>query len=148
MTQENFWGSSFHTPVKNRLYDSYPFGWHGQQNSPDFPTCNSNPYASSPYLRVKARINNQHTCEQEISNTPLNTTGTADYTPITIENFHGHSNGHRGYIRPRAYSRDYPRGYIRPRDLSDQQISNLAFKALIIFTFLFAVLALFHKYKR
>ena len=49
--KEGFWGSNAWTPVRNRLYPTYPFGWHGQQQKPDFPTCFANPYINDDYLK-------------------------------------------------------------------------------------------------
>lgn len=49
--KEGFWGSNAWTPVRNRLYPTYPFGWHNQIQEPDFPTCFANPYANDDYLK-------------------------------------------------------------------------------------------------
>ena len=54
---EGFWGSTAYTPVSNRLYPSYPFGWHGPVQQPDFPRCLGNPYDSTDWL--KSQINQE-----------------------------------------------------------------------------------------
>lgn len=56
--KEGFWGANAWTPVRNRLYPTYPFGWHAKETKPDFPTCFANPYANADYLKsIVAPIN-------------------------------------------------------------------------------------------
>ena len=50
---EGFWGSTGWTPVKNRLYPSYPFGWHGRIQKTDFPRCQTDPYNNANYLKAQ-----------------------------------------------------------------------------------------------
>lgn len=51
---EKFWaGTTARTPVKNRLYDSYPFGWHSDTVT---STCNSNPYIVRKFDSINDNI--------------------------------------------------------------------------------------------
>ncbi len=49
--KEHFGGATQYTHVYNRLYDSYPFGWHAKSNNPDFSVCKTNPYVSSEFIK-------------------------------------------------------------------------------------------------
>ena len=50
---EKFWGSTAYGPVKNRVFHTYPFGYHNKIQPTDFPRCGSNPYEGSNYIKLK-----------------------------------------------------------------------------------------------
>ena len=56
---EGFWGSNAYTPVKNRLYPAYPFGWHSKIEKSDFPRCFADPYNNSNWLKMQVAKNDK-----------------------------------------------------------------------------------------
>ena len=62
MTVEYFGANTAYTPVQNKLYNSYPFGWHAKIQEPDYPRCVLNPYESSESVKQKIH---EHTNQYE-----------------------------------------------------------------------------------
>lgn len=72
---EHFGANTAYTPIRNRLYDSYPFGWSDPADIPDYPRCAVNPYASTQ--SIKDNINKMDTA-------PVDRTDMNSQYPISI----------------------------------------------------------------
>lgn len=52
ISRETFWGSTAYTPVKNRQYPTYPFGWQTDQEQTEVPLVQGDPYANVKCLKA------------------------------------------------------------------------------------------------
>lgn len=146
--KEGFWGSTGWTPVKNRLYPSYPFGWHGKINKPDFPRCHANPYNNANALKAQvAKLDNVKPARIGDMNLAYVDHGTGARAPMEWED--------EGNDRETARQLDHlTRGkpvFLEGEPFIDIRLDKAAHReiirsALVITAIAFVLLSLFHMY--
>lgn len=148
LAREEFWGSTGWTPVKNRLYPSYPFGWHSMIQKPDFPRCPTLPYSNTDYLKAQiAKLDNVKPARIGDLNLAYVPNGDGATAPIEWEN--------KGNDRETARQLDHmTRGrpvFLEGEPFIDIRLNKATHReiirsALIITAIAFTLLSLFHIY--